>query len=115
MRDKCITYNQPVNKIRLFDILIGDIHAEDGCDTIDETVGLTYHEVLEWISEGGDWRFVVTEHQNPKNIFMQGVALQNMNAARRGEEAMVLGFATQEEMDQISDQLHENARNELNI
>lgn len=108
--EKVITYEEDVKKIPLFDILISDIHAGDEYSTIDCSIGLTYHEVWEWISEGGDWAFRVVEHKNPDNVFMTGNTYQSMNSARKGVAQVVLGHVTEEEIDELSFDFKEKAR-----
>jgi hypothetical protein len=111
----CVTYHKNTKKIKLFDILIDDIHSmsdKDSAHTIDSTKGLTYHEVWEWISTGGDWYFKVTEHNNPENVFMTGTTYEDMNRARKGEEDLVIGHATEAEISDIAKLLHRNRRKE---
>jgi len=98
-----VTHSNSIRKISLFDILISDIHAGDDYTTIEGTIGLTYHEVWEWISSGGDWGFKVTEHNCPDNVFMIGTTTKSMNDARKGEETLYLGEASPEELDELAD------------
>jgi len=98
-----ITYHNKIKKISFFDIWVSDIHAGEDYSIIDTTNKLTYHEVWEWISRGGDWSFKVTEHENPENIFLIGSSYKDMDNARKGEESLVLGHATEKEMDEIHD------------
>lgn len=115
---KQVIYNNKINKIKLFDILIDDIHSmsdESDAHTIDSTVGLTYHEVWEWISTGGDWYFKVTEHNNPENVFLTGTSYENMDNARKGEEELVLGEATESEISDIKKILSMKRREEYEM
>lgn len=105
MKDEIpLIYHDKIKKIKLFDILIEDIHSMgENCEphTIDGSTGLTYHEVWEWISTGGDWYFEVTEHNNPENLFMKGTTYQDMDSARKGEEEILLGHTTEAEISDI--------------
>lgn len=108
--EKVVTYEESVKKISLFDILVSDIHAGDDYSTIDSSVGLTYHEVWEWISEGGDWAFRVVEHKNHENVFMVGSTYQDMNSARKGFNQVVLGHVPEEEINDLHNELNEKSR-----
>jgi hypothetical protein len=113
---KQLIYKNKIKKIKLFDVLIDDIHSMgEGSKphTIDGSVGLSYHEVWEWISEGGDWYFVVTEHKNPENVFMRGTTYSSMNTVRNGEEELVVGHATEAELSDVSKKLQIKRREEF--
>lgn len=113
---KMITYQNQINKIRFFDILVKDIHKHgDKYETIDSSKQLTYHEVWEWISKGGDWNFKVTEHNNPENVFLVGSSYQNMNSARKGTENLVIGHATNEEIEEIHENLFQKRKKEYGM
>ncbi len=104
MNKVILTSIEKVKPIKLFDILIEDAHSASetpNLSPIDSTIGLTYHEVLEWITHGGDWNFSVTEHKNPDNVFMSGSTWQDMNAARKGEESFYVGEISQAELSDI--------------
>lgn len=99
-----ISYRSKINKIKLFDILVDDIHSmgeSSEAHTIEGSAGLAYHEVWEWISRGGDWYFKITEHNNPENVFMTGTTYQDMDSARKGEEELSIGSATEAEISDI--------------
>ena len=98
-----VTYANKIEKVHLFDILISDVHAGDDYTTIDTSAGLTFHEVWEWISSGGEWAFRVTEHKNHDNIFMTGTTYKSMDDARKGEESIYLGTANNEEVNELQD------------
>lgn len=110
-----VIYIEKTKKISLFDILVSDIHAGDDYTTIDSSVGLTYHEVWEWISEGGDWAFKVTEHKNHDNIFMVGSTYQSMNSARKGENEIHLTSASEEEIEELHTSFHEKRRKQFGL
>lgn len=113
---KMVTYNNEIQKIQFFDILVKDIHKRnDKYEILDSSKKLTYHEVWEWISTGGDWNFKVTEHNNPDNVFLVGSTYQNMDAARKGIEDVVIGHATKDEIDQIHEDLFQKRKKEYNI
>jgi hypothetical protein len=113
-----IIYHNEIKKIKLFDILVDDIHSmgEDSeAHTLDDTVALTYHEVWEWISTGGDWYFKVIEHNNPENVFMNGTTYKDMNSARKGEEELLLAHATEAEISDIEKIIHRKRRKEYGL
>ena len=110
MKNKIIALGiRKVPAIKLFDILIEDIHSqgeEPDLSAIDSTVGLTYHEVLEWITSGGDWVFEVTEHKNPENVYLRGTTYEDMNNARKGEEQIAIGELSEAELGEINKIIH---------
>lgn len=108
-----IIYEEEVKKISFFDILVSDIHAGDEYEIIEGTSKLTYHEVWEWISQGGDWGYKVVEHGNPENLFMSGLALKNMDSARKGKETFSLGAAHEDELEKIKKELRIKYEKEL--
>lgn len=110
-----LTYIEKTKKISLFDILVKDIHAGDDYETLNSSEGLTYHEVWEWISRGGDWDFRVTEHKNYENVFMVGSSYQNMDAARKGENEVHLASLTKEELSEMDKDLQEKARKKFGL
>jgi|688.fasta_scaffold64315_2 hypothetical protein len=106
-----VIYKEQVKKIKLFDVLVKDIHKRsDTYQVLEGSSALSYHEVWEWISQGGDWDFIVTEHDNSKNIFLRGTTIQNMDSARKGEEELVLGFANEKELYEIDENLKKKYR-----
>jgi hypothetical protein len=113
-----VIYHNKINKIKLFDILVDDIHSmgEDSKPhALDDTVALTYHEVWEWISTGGDWYFKVIEHNNPENVFMNGTTYQDMNSARKGEEELLLASVTEAEISDIEKIIKRKRRKEYGL
>jgi hypothetical protein len=109
---------EEIKPIKLFDILIDDIHSmsdKDSAHTIDGTAGLTYHEVLEWISSGGDWYFKVTEHNNPENVFMTGSTYEDMNAARKGESHYHVAEVSEGELSDVRKIFNRKRRKEYGM
>lgn len=102
-----------VKPIKFFDILIDDVYSA-GPDTkpqrIDSTTKLTFHEVLEFIGDGGDWIFVVTEHNKPDNVFISGITYESMRNAYKGEETGYYGKVSREGLHKIGDIVSEERR-----
>lgn len=114
---KPVIFIDDAKKIKHFDVLIEDIHSagsEPNHHTIQGSSKLTYHEVWEWISRGGDWSFIVTEHNNPDNVFMRGSTYEDMDSARKGQHELSVGSATDAEISDIQKTLRMKIKNEIN-
>lgn len=81
-----IVEKHPVEKVEFFDVLIIDAYCMNEQDyaPIDSTTKLTVAQVLEFISEGGGWDFLVVPHGKDGPVFMSGHAGESLIDAERG-------------------------------
>jgi len=116
MPDLNLNYYQNVERIKLFDILIADVHSRnDPYTTIDRTRGLTLQEVWDWLCTGGDWAFIVTAHNDATKVFMRGETLASLRAASEGRILMSLCTATEEEAEALARQTHKRIMEQHNL
>lgn len=109
-----ITVTRKVPPVKLFDILLDDIHSMGDVPephVLPSTAGLTFHEVFEHLAQGGDWYFQVTKHNDPSEIYMSGYTYESMRAAYDGESCGYLGSVDDDGEAQIQEiakrQLHQ--------
>lgn len=109
MSDRHLLYYQDVEQITRFDILISDPHKHGDCyTTIESSVGLTLQEVWDWLSNGGEWSFIVTAHNDANNVFLRGTtSYKSMRAAVDGRILMSLCTATEEEAEELAQRTHQ--------
>jgi hypothetical protein len=118
MKEKPLIFIDKIEKIEFFDVLVEDIHSageKSNHHCLEGSSKLTYHEVWEWISRGGDWSFIVTEHNNPEKVFMRGSAYEDMDAARKGEHQLSLGQVTDAELSDLQKLLHRKRKEQYGI
>jgi hypothetical protein len=110
MAETIINSVRKVKPIKLFDILVDDIHSmgpESEAHVLPGlTDALTFHEVLEHLAQGGDWYFRVTEHNNPEVVFMSGCTYDSMRNAYDGELTGYLGEVDSDDYSKICEITH---------
>lgn len=109
MSDRHLMYYQDVEQIKRFDILISDPHKSgDPYTAIEGSVGLTLQEVWDWLSNCGEWSFIVTAHNDANNVFLRGTtSYKSMRAAAEGRILMSLCVATEAEAEELAQKTHQ--------
>ena len=114
MIERQLLFYAPVEQVNRFDIWLSDPHAGDEYTTIEDTVNLTMQEVLDWLSEGGEWSFRVAAHGNPAKIFIRGLlGFEGMRDAVAGESLMHLCTANDDEIAELEKKVRARVLNEL--
>ena len=87
--------NKPVR----FDVYLNDTGEKDWGKPMLENVG--YIEACTYIGRASYFSFRVTEHGNPKNVFLTGYCNADMRTAEEGDLSVSLGWATKKQAEKI--------------